>query len=195
VHRLRGEHEPLLKALDRVLALDPDNAQALIWAGWSTMSLGRPEQGLRYLEHAVRRHPDNYRAFGFMENCLEMLGRIEERDRYRQLGYEVTLREVERHPDNAHAVSMLASRAVDRGDAESGVQLVLRAIAMAPDDNQLRYNAACTYARLGRLDEALESLKFATSRVPSYIADWPKHDPDLAALRDHPEFVRMFGHA
>ena len=195
VHRLRGEHEPLLKALDRVLALDPDNAQALIWAGWSYLALGKPEQGLGYLEHSIRRHPDNYRAYGFMENSLEMLGRIEERDRYRQLGYEVTLSEVERHPDNAHAVSMLAGRAADRADADTALQLAQRAIAMAPDDNQIRYNAACAYSRLGRLDEALEALRLATSRVPSYIADWPKYDPDLAALHDHPEFVKMFGHA
>jgi TolB-like protein/Tfp pilus assembly protein PilF len=195
VHRLRGEHELLLKALDRVLALDPDNAQALIWAGWSYLALGKPEQGLGYLEHAIRRHPDNYRSYGFMENSLEMLGRIEERDRYRQLGYEVTLREVERHPDNAHAVSMLAGRAADHAEAERAIQLAQRAIAMTPEDNQIRYNVACVFARLGRLDEALEGLKLATQRVPSYIADWPKYDPDLAALRDHPEFVKMFGHA
>jgi len=40
------------------------------------------------------------------------------------------------------------------------------------------------YSRLGRLDEALDSLRVATTRVPSYIADWPKYDP-----------IRMFDHA
>jgi hypothetical protein len=31
--------------------------------------------------------------------------------------------------------------------------------------------------------------------VPSYISDWPRRDPDLASLHDHPEFIAMFGKA
>jgi hypothetical protein len=29
--------------------------------------------------------------------------------------------------------------------------------------------------------------------VPNYLTDWIRHDPDFVSLREHPEFVRMFG--
>jgi len=32
-------------------------------------------------------------------------------------------------------------------------------------------------------------------QVPTYISDWPRRDPDLASLHDHPEFIALFGKA
>jgi hypothetical protein len=31
------------------------------------------------------------------------------------------------------------------------------------------------------------------TRIPNYLKDWPRHDPDLVSLHGHPEFVRLFG--
>ena len=31
--------------------------------------------------------------------------------------------------------------------------------------------------------------------LPTYISDWPRRDPGLASLHDHPEFIRLFGRA
>ena len=37
------------------------------------------------------------------------------------------------------------------------------------------------------------SLRTMVSMVPSHLNDWVRRDPDLASLRQHPEFIRMFG--
>jgi hypothetical protein len=57
----------------------------------------------------------------------------------------------------------------------------------------VRYNVACAYSRAGEVERAIAELQEAVRRVPSYIADWPQHDPDMDNLRDHPVFIRMFG--
>ena len=38
----------------------------------------------------------------------------------------------------------------------------------------------------------MELLREAVRRVPGYIRDWPRHDPDLVSLHDDPEFIAMF---
>ena len=53
VHRLKGEPEQLLRAIERLIAMNPDHADALYWTAWSYMSMGRPEQGVGILERVV----------------------------------------------------------------------------------------------------------------------------------------------
>jgi hypothetical protein len=44
-------------------------------------------------------------------------------------------------------------------------------------------------------EPALEQLRLGIRNVPGYLSDWPRYDPDLESLHDHPEFIRMFGKA
>jgi len=46
-----------------------------------------------------------------------------------------------------------------------------------------RYNLACVYARLGRLDEARAALAQAVALDPQF-AEFAARDPELAALRN-----------
>ena len=38
-------------------------------------------------------------------------------------------------------------------------------------------------------------LEAAIRYAPTYISDWPRLDPDLELIRDHPTFIRLFGKA
>jgi TolB-like protein/Tfp pilus assembly protein PilF len=195
VHRLRGEPEALLASIDRILAMDPDHAEALAWAGWSYMSLGRPEPAAGLLERASKRRPENYSAARFLLSCYEMLGRDEDAARTRRQLYDTLLDVLRRHPENVHARSLVGTVLVQMGEPRSGVEQAERTVAMAPNDGRIRYNAACTYAAAGLADRALAELKEGTRHLPSYLSDWPRHDPDLASLHDSPEFISMFGKA
>ena len=84
---------------------------------------------------------------------------------------------------------------VQLGDLKAAIEQVERTVSMAPNDARIRYNAACTFARAGLPDRALAELSVGSREVPSYISDWPRRDPDLASLHDHPEFIAMFGRA
>lgn len=48
----------------------------------------------------------------------------------------------------------------------------------------------CTYAVLGDTERALELLE-SSGDNGWYDRQWLEHDPDLAALRDHPRFNRL----
>jgi hypothetical protein len=64
-------------------------------------------------------------------------------------------------------------------------------VALRPNDSNVLYNAACTYAVLGKKAEALDRLRRALA-FGYANADWPRQDPDLNCLHDDPEFVKLF---
>ena len=189
VRRLQGNPAEVLRAIEKVLATNPDDAQAREWAAWSYLTLGKAEEALPILEPMT----DRYMALSWLSNCYEMLGREQDAQRAHRRLRERLVELVRRDPDAVHPRSLLGVTLVRQGDAEAGLAQATRSVALAPDDGRIRYNAACAYALAGRPDEAIEQLKEGIRNLPSYIADWPGRDPDLASLRGHPEFDRLFG--
>lgn len=54
---LLGRHEPALAEFDAALALDPDDAEALLGAGTALARLGRTNEAIQRLDAAIRRAP------------------------------------------------------------------------------------------------------------------------------------------
>lgn len=52
------------------------------------------------------------------------------------------------------------------------------------------YNCACLHSRMDETERALELLRLAVSKGQLNFG-WLKHDPDLAALHDNPEFIAI----
>jgi tetratricopeptide (TPR) repeat protein len=195
IHRLRGEADQLPGALERVLAMDPENAQAQEWIGWSYMALGQPEKALGILERLCVRHPERTGSASFLLNCYDMLHRTADLERWRAVCRERFIEAVRRDPDNAYYRSLLAGALIQGGEREAGIEQAERAAAQALDDGRVHYNVACAFAGAGLPERAIAELKEGIRNVPTYVADWPRRDPDLASLHDHPEFVRLFGKA
>jgi adenylate cyclase len=195
VHRLRGEPEPLLRAIERVIAMNPNHSEALEWAGWSYLAMNKPEQALPILERVSKIAPERYLAVSFLASCYEMLGRHEDYVRTLQAARDSSIEVLRKHPANVHARSILGTLLIGLGEPTAGIDQCERAVAIAPADTRVRYNLACTYARAGRVDDSIAQLREATSHLPEFVADWPLHDPDLVNVRHHPEFVKLFGRA
>jgi adenylate cyclase len=195
IHRLRGDADQLRQALERVIAMDPEHAQAQEWIGWGYMSIGQPERAVGILERLCERHPDRTGSASFLLNCYEMLHREADAARWRGVCRERLVEAVRRDPDNAYNRSLLAGMLVAGGEREAGIEQAERAVALAFDDARVHYNAACAFAQAGRPDRAMAELEEGIRNVPSYVADWPRRDPDLANLHELPEFIRLFGKA
>jgi len=195
VHRVRGEAPQLLAVLERIASLDPDHPDAVEWSAWSYMSMGQPERALGMLERQMTVHPERYRGLSWLEQCYDMLGRPEDVRRIRRIAREKLIEVVRQRPDDVYPRSLLATRLVQSGEREAGIRQTERTIEMAPYDGRIRYNAACAFARAGMPERAILELKEGIREIPSYLSDWPRRDPDLASLRDHPEFIRLFGKA
>ena len=176
--------------------MNPDHADALEWTGWSYLALGKFEAALPYLQRSTQIHPRHYMAKSHLMGCYETLHRTEEAAKTRQLLYERVLDLLRAEPDNVHARSVLATTLVDMGHVEAGIQEAERAVVMSSGEPRMRYNAACTFARAGLADKAIAPAQGGGARATdSTSPDWPRHDPDLANVRSHPEFIRMFGAA
>jgi adenylate cyclase len=76
------------------------------------------------------------------------------------------------------------------GERERSRQWSDQAVALAPNDPVILYNAACNLAQLGDPDRALDELERALEAGVS-VGDWIKHDPDFERLRDHPRFLAI----
>jgi adenylate cyclase len=74
------------------------------------------------------------------------------------------------------------------GERDRAKEWLGRALAIAPDDNLARYNAACTYALLGESDRAIDLLESVLQLVGPDMKLWFKNDSDLDPIRTHPRF-------
>jgi predicted Zn-dependent protease len=72
------------------------------------------------------------------------------------------------------------------------VELDRRLVDLLPNDFLARYNLACSLARAGRSDEAIDSLSRAILLGYDDLAHM-EADPDLESLRNHPDFQALLG--
>ena len=91
------------------------------------------------------------------------------------------------NPDDVRALYLCGNALLMVGEPEKGLELVDRAVTIAPNEPGLLYNAACTYSTLGRADEALEHLEQAVRAGYSHRA-WLENDSDFDPIRDQPRF-------
>jgi len=168
---------------------------ALVWAGWSYLSLGRPELAVGIWEKLASRPGRAFNHTSTLSMCYELLGRTEDMERTRRQAVEDDMEFLQKNPDHALARVCLGIDLVRIGQRDAGLAQVERALLAAPADGRIRYNAACAFAQAGDADRAMAELKEGIKNFRTYANDWIKHDPDLRVLAGHPEFVRLFGAA
>lgn len=71
-------------AIDKALALEPRNAQALFFLGMLAMEEGKPEEALEAYEKAAELQPDDWRTRARLVQCHQALGNKEKRDAERE---------------------------------------------------------------------------------------------------------------
>lgn len=79
---------------------------------------------------------------------------------------------------------------LNRGDYVAAQELFERALKREPEAAHIHYGLAATRARLGSIDSALRSLR-AALELQSNLRIRARHDQDLTALRNDPEFERL----
>ena len=193
IHRLENDPQGVLAEIGRAQSLDPSNRQLTEWVAKSLMALGRPAEAVTKLEQACRIHPEDWNLLSALSDCYDMLHRDEDLQRSLVRIRELLVKTLDREPDNIRARGILGIALAQCGEHESALVQIERAIAAAPDDCRVRYNAACALAQMGLSERAIAELQQVERLLPSYLSDWPRHDPDLVSLHEHPEFIRMFG--
>jgi arylsulfatase A-like enzyme/cytochrome c-type biogenesis protein CcmH/NrfG len=151
--------QPLVTALERILAEDPQNPQAHLRLGVELTAGGRCETAAPHLEAAIRSVPsaDPYLA---LAGCHVAAGRLEDAERILERA-----RAVER--DNPVVIANLAGIDLERGRPAAAITRLQAALALDPDLHQARFNLARALARAGRRTEAASEARVLLERLPS----------------------------
>lgn len=114
--------------------------------------------------------------------------------RLNQLDFDIDFFErlLSRNGDSLEVLRLLAELVSKKGFVGRAVELDAKVVELLPEDCLARYNLACSLARAGRPDEAIDSLSKAILLGYDDLAHVDV-DPDLDSLRDLPEFRALLG--
>jgi non-specific serine/threonine protein kinase len=185
------KHEEAIEVAKRAIALKPDCEGVYNVLARAYFASGRFREAAELTEKAIEANGDDYNVFIPIVNSLERLGRTSELRRYREMEMRALERQLELVPEDVRARSLLAADYANMDRSEDAIRHLEMTVALRPNDSNVLYNAACTYAVLGKKAEALDRLRRALT-FGYANADWPRQDPDLNCLHDDPEFVKLF---
>jgi TolB-like protein/Tfp pilus assembly protein PilF len=194
-YRVLGDGARTREHGERVLSISPDDPEALEQVGWSFLAAGDFARARPLFERLARSHPEHVHAWSSLDMALLALGDTRAAAEARARHVEASLDRIRRDPGDATTRARLASTYGRMGERRLAMEQGERALQLAPNDGQVKYNYACALALLGERDRAVEVLKKAVEGMESFFQAWPLRDPDLESLRDHPEFRRLFGAA
>jgi tetratricopeptide (TPR) repeat protein len=103
---------------------------------------------------------------------------------------EARMRSESAMPRNAEELYDRGVIELNRGDFVAAQEMFERALKRDPEAAHIYYGLAATRARLGAFEPALQSLGRALEIQPN-LRVRAQHDPDLAPLRNEPEYERL----
>ena len=184
---LAGDDAGAMSAFERAIELNPELYEAHYYLGRHCYARGRHAQALAAFEAAHRVRPDEFQALALAANAADSLGNKARGDALLSLALQSALAEIAADPENGRALYLAAGMQVRLGDIEGGRRNIEAALRLQPEDFGTLYNAACTYARMGEPERALDMLERAVSTGHGF-RDWIEQDSDLRALRGLPRY-------
>jgi adenylate cyclase len=178
----------------KALAIDPNLAEAHAARGLALAVAGSRAEAVSAFEQALSLGPNCHEANRYYAEFCVTNGQFEPAATYFQRALEIK-------PADYGAPMMLVNvfrslGQVDRAEAFLGVrdralEWLARSLATDPNDINIQYNAACTYALLGEIDRAIDLLETWMPQVGAEMRLWFKNDSDLDSIRDHPRYLKL----
>jgi TolB-like protein/Tfp pilus assembly protein PilF len=178
-----GEFETAMK-------LDPKLFDAPYFFGRARLTQGRPADAVKLFERAATIRPEDYQAPKLMAQAYNLLGEKDEANRWVRRAVQVVDERLQLNPDDTRALIFGAGAHATLGEADKAAEMASQAMALDSEDPALLYNVACTFAQIGKLDEAIEILEGAAAKGFGQ-KEWIEHDPDFAQLRGTPRFEAL----
>lgn len=97
---------------------------------------------------------------------------------------------LQRNPSYPNVVEILGGLYTRQGRVADGLKMDRKLVKLQPDNPTAHYNLACSLALSKRKSDAMTQLKRAV-QLGYRDFDWMQQDPDLEALKNHPEFQEL----
>ncbi|HEX5503743.1 MAG TPA: tetratricopeptide repeat protein [Thermomicrobiales bacterium] len=200
-----------LRACERLVRLDPDNADATLGLAGAYLSNLYPMLGLRTFRRFLTRWPDHARAGDARETVADLEGKIPEFlasiGESGEEGVEIATRHEEvrmlleqghfaqarraaeellrRRPTLAPALNNISQTYALEGRFDRAIATAERVLAFAPDNYQALSNITRYYCLSGRADEAREwAARLKAVAVPDVVDIWVKQAEAFSYLGD-----------
>ena len=152
---------------------------------------GKLEQVAAMREEAIEAAGSDYNVYVPIINALGALGREDAKGEVRRRNIQALESHLLEVPEDARARILLANLYGQEGRPDDSVREANLAMVLRPNEATVLYNAACTFANIGRRAEAIDALQKAWE-AGFKDADWTRRDPDLVSLHGDPEFERLY---
>jgi tetratricopeptide (TPR) repeat protein len=158
--------------------------------GRAYFASGRFREAAEVVDRAIEANGDDYNVYIPYTVSLERLGEKDRAQQVRERMNAVLEKQLELVPEDVRARILLSGNYANAGNEDDAIRHLQTAVALRPGDSNVLYNAACTYGVLQKKAEALDLLRRAREAGYGNL-EWASRDPDLACLRDEPEFKQL----
>ncbi|MGB9332098.1 MAG: TIR domain-containing protein [Steroidobacteraceae bacterium] len=176
----------------KAIELDPSDFVAHWTLGRIHFTNGEFDLAHDLFQRVTELKPSFVSGYADLAMTCDELGRKDEAVAARDRMLELLPNYLLQSPDDARMRMFYAVTLAERDRKDEALLEGAKALEINPDDPMMLYNCACLYARLGQLPRAIEVLRQAVGKGQLNFA-WMRRDPDLAPLREHPEFIALTG--
>jgi len=187
---LRRRYEEAEREFETAVRLDPKLFEAHYFAGRSAYQRGNYKDAVRWFRQANEVRPEDFQAPVLEAMAHQGLGNAEDTADAHKRAADLVARQLELNPEDGRALMMGAQVSAARGNVDQALAWLERVMAIDPEDPAVLYNVACTYAILGKPENAMDCLEQA---VPNGFGhkEWLENDSDLDTIREHPRFKAL----
>jgi tetratricopeptide (TPR) repeat protein len=184
-------HDEAVRMVQKAIERKKDCEGAYYLLCRALFSAGRYQEVADVVESALEASGEDYNVYVPIINSLGALGKDELRRNILLRRVAALENHIKQVPEDPRARILLAGDYAELHREEDAVKELNLAITLRSNEASILYNAACTYSQLKRKAEALDALRKAWE-AGFKDATWARRDPDLALLRDEPDFDRMY---
>lgn len=145
----------------QILALEPDQADALNLLGVLAQQVGNPQRGIELIERAISQSPNEPSFHSNLGFAFHALGRSEQ-------AIACYRRAIALKPDFAEAHNNQALVLQQQGKYDEAAACLRRAVEIRPDYAEAHNNLGQAYQAMGALDEAAACYRRALEFKPDY---------------------------
>jgi adenylate cyclase len=185
-----GKLEEASASSRKAVELDPDDFVAHWTLGRIHFTKGEFGEAYDLFRRVIELKPTFFTAHMDLAMTCDGLGRREEARAARDRVLELLPNYLLQNPDDSRARMVHAVALAEINRKEEALREGSKALEISPDDPLMLYNCACLYARIGESQRALEALRQCIAKGYADFG-WMKNDPDLASLRDNPDFIGL----
>src|SRR5262249_9513660 len=147
-------------AFAKAIELDPVLYGVHFFYGVVSRDLGDLDAAAAAFQRAAELRSEDFASLGLLADVYEAQGRHEESKTAARRGMIRIESILRQRPDAADILAMAAATAVYVKEYARAEEWASRAVQLEPDNFSVRYNSACAYAVMGKLDIAMEHLAY-----------------------------------